>query len=81
MFFHHNGDYSGVVQISISSDVRLPRGESAFEEHEPWGQDSGHVIVRVQFDDLKLLLADYVRSNRMRELENMTDDELLGVTR
>lgn len=58
--FHHNGDYSG--------DVDIVRGSYAREK-----------CIRVPFWQIKRLVAEFVRAEKMRRIENATSDELLGL--
>ena len=80
MFFH-NGDFSGDVQL----DAPTFAGDQSFMR-------DGKVMatVEVPFADLKALVAEYVRrarisaaedsnSDEVSRLEEMTDDELLGL--
>lgn len=59
--FHHNGDYSG--------DVDIVRCDHA-----------GEKFVRVPFWQIKRLVAEFVRAEKMRRIENATSDELLGLS-
>lgn len=58
--FHHNGDYSG--------DVDIVRGNYRGENR-----------VQVPFWQIKRLVEEYVRAEKMRRIENATSDELLGL--
>ena len=62
--FNHNGDYDGDVIITPRDDYLLV-------------DEQGRV--RVPFSDLKELVADYVRSERISRLELACSDEILDI--
>ena len=59
--FHHNGGYEGDVLI-VAPDADDPK-----EIRE----------VRVDFDDLKALIACYVRDKLQEEIDDAEDDDLV----
>lgn len=58
--FHHNGDYSGDVDIVRSTQA-------------------GEKFIRVPFWQLRRLVAEYIRSEKIGQIENATDRELMGI--
>lgn len=67
--FIHNGDFSGYVIIV------LPKGSV----QKLTGPDSSKVHVQVPFEAIKGLVAEFVRQEKERALEDAEDDELLGI--
>lgn len=59
--FHHDGDYSG--------DVEIIREDSSGAQARVW----------IPFWQLRRLVAEYVRTEKIGQLENATDRELLGL--
>lgn len=60
--FHHNGDYSGDIQIMVEPQMV----ESVF----------GKVQVTIPFKDLRALVFQYLRRKMVSELEDMSDKDL-----
>jgi len=61
--FNHNGDFTGEVRIS---------GAIVIRDEEPVGP-----YVTVEFDALKALVAEYVRTETISVLEMAEPDDLL----
>lgn len=71
--FIHHGDFSGDVEISLPrTAVKEP------ESPQPPGAPD-HLLVTVPFAALKAIVAAKVRGDAERRLENMDDDEVLGL--
>ena len=66
-WLHHNGDFSGDVEISV------PKEQAQVDEPD------GRVYVRVPMSLLRAVVAKEVRAQRVRELEDMEDHEVLGL--
>lgn len=79
--FHHNGDYSGELWITIddTADWEYKHGP-AVEYKKPNDEFGfpGHWTVKIPFDDIKGVVADYVRSLKVEALEDAEPDEILG---
>jgi hypothetical protein len=70
---HYNGDYSGDVQF-VMMDARV---EDRPELGKIW--DNPVVSVYIPFEVIRDLVADWVRANLIRNLEQMPErDVLLG---
>lgn len=76
MYYHHNGDYSGDVKVTVP----MTRHES-----RPWGttttkveidEHRREVTVDIPFDDMKHLVLDHYRSRMISCLENADDQEV-----
>jgi len=65
-YFHYNPDLSGDVEISVDNArvIELPTGKR---------------IVKVYGADLMLLVAEYVRLEKIARVEQMTMDQVLGI--
>lgn len=65
-YFNHSADLSGDVEISVdaSRTIVLPTGKT---------------IVKVYGADLLLLVAEYVRLEKIARIEQMTTDQVLGI--
>jgi hypothetical protein len=68
--FLHNGDFSGDLEINVHP-----------AELEELDTEDGTQLFRlaIPFEDIKAIVADYVRRVRTVELEQMSDDQVLGV--
>jgi hypothetical protein len=65
--FIHNGDYSGDLIISVPAD-------KVKEVPDPTG---AWVHINLPFEDIKQLVADYVRERTITALEQANDDDVL----
>jgi hypothetical protein len=66
---HFNGDHSGDIVVD------LPK---ALVELEPLGhREYGYYEVRIPFEAMKMLVANYVRGRNIDALEQASDDEIL----
>jgi hypothetical protein len=73
ILIHHNGDYSGEVEF-IMMDVRI---EERPDLEKIWGNTVASV--HIPFEVIRDLVADWVRANLIRNLEQMPErDVLLG---
>jgi GTPase involved in cell partitioning and DNA repair len=63
IYWHHNGDYSGDVI------VRVPSGSVTI--------DSAGARVEIPFEDIRELVANYVRNEKIARLETRTAEEVL----
>jgi hypothetical protein len=64
--FHHNGDYSGDLDIVVRREPKMfatPEGPTAW-------------VVSVPFADIRSLVLSYLRDKRTGELEDAEGDEL-----
>ena len=64
--YHHNGDFSGAVKFDAQVEMMSPTS-------------AGLAWVEVPFEDLRALVAEYARRERISRLEEMSDDEVLGL--
>lgn len=81
--FHHDGDPSGgELIININEDATWKYKRDVAVEYTPPNETFGHPgywSVRVPYDDIKMLVANQVRNQRISALEDAEDDEILGV--
>lgn len=82
--FNHNSDRSGDVRISVvGGEWECEISELAFDSHELGGRvvpaGTKFVEVKLPCKDILEWVADYIRSERVAELENAEDAEILGV--
>jgi hypothetical protein len=68
--FIHNGDYSGDLIINADPDEVAKVDYDSITRLPGW-----HVTI--PFEDIKAIVAEYVRRQRAIELENATDDDVL----
>lgn len=68
--WHHNGDFSDDVHLIIPDD------KSIIERTTVLG-GANYYEVRIPFEDLKSLVAEYIRYKFTEALENATNDELI----
>jgi hypothetical protein len=69
--FHHNGDYSGDVLIVVQAHK--------VAHYESTSHTSEHYEIEIPFNDLKMLVAEYVRGEKVDRLEQAEDDEVFGL--
>lgn len=69
--FHHNGDFSGDVKIVLYTEPK--ESPVPAEDGRRWWE------VEVPFEDLRSLVAEYVRGRRIELLEQASDDGLFGI--
>ena len=67
--FHHNGDFSGDVRI-VKDGVHSGDGSDAV---------SRSYAMEIPMSVIVALVAELVRRDRIRRLETMSDNELLGI--
>lgn len=65
--FHHNGDYSGEVWVNMRPD-EVEAGRFGDEEY---------VTVKIPMEDLLDIVGEYVRMQRIQELESVDVRTLL----
>jgi hypothetical protein len=65
---HHNGDYSGDVWITVEGSRLEDLGEVEPGVH--------HHIVKIPFDVMKELVANWARANIISDYEQMSADEI-----
>lgn len=74
--YHHNGDYSGDVKVTIPLERHKTR---------PWGTTTTkfdiderirQVTVDIPFEDMRWLVLRYLQSKLISRLEDANDDEL-----
>lgn len=82
-WYAHNGDFSGAVKASIPvrPQTRYPDPDhtTASTSHGVMGEDGVFVEVEIPFDDIRTLYLRHLRSRKIRELEQASDDELEGI--
>lgn len=67
IWFLHNGGFDGEVIACIPTEVaQVELG-------------NGHVRIRIPFEDLKVLVAQHVRSRMVAVLEDAGPNEILGL--
>lgn len=79
-YFHHDDNFSGEVIINIRDDAIWEYKEGpAVERHDfpPEILWPGGYSVRIPFADLKALVAQYVREEHGRRMEESDDDTIL----
>jgi hypothetical protein len=64
--WNHNGDFSGDVIVSVP--------KKAIDG--PW--PDGTFTVELPFEDIKELVAEYIRRELIRQIEDAEPDELIG---
>ena len=72
VYIHHNGDYSGNVNISLPVRIGCPDMVSVAEDH---------VSMWVPFDAIKALVLEQIRSAAISKLEEMTEEEIEAYSR
>lgn len=78
--FHHNGDYSGeiVIQIDDEAKWKYKEGPTVVRNDHNFGLNRvGYWTIKIPFEDLKLLVSDWVRSNKISKLEQAKDEDIL----
>jgi hypothetical protein len=65
--WNHNGDFDGEVKVTVPA--------SAVDG--PW--PDGTYVIEIPFEDIKELVAEYVRKEFIRMAEEATPDELLHI--
>lgn len=75
--YHHNGDFSGVVQFAahLNSNFTDDLRSSLLGKYEEFSPRT--VEVCVPFEHLKKLVAKWVRQEKISELEQTNPDEIL----
>lgn len=78
--FHHNGDFSGEVEICISDNADWLYKDGPAVEYEKPNEAfdlPGYHTVKVPFEDVKGLVAQYVRDKLIEKIETSDDESLL----
>jgi hypothetical protein len=73
---HHNGDYSGDVQLVICSASRIEHNDGS-----PTYGFEAFDIVSIPFELLRKVVLDYLRSAAIREIEEKSYNHLEGLAR
>lgn len=68
--YFHNGDFSGNVKILVPTDMA---------DVEPV-ENTDFIEIEVPFEDLKALVARYVRRRKIADFEREEDDVILGIS-
>lgn len=75
VIFQHNGDFSGRVRIIFHvGDLYRQGAEPGLSNDE-----TDMAIAEIPFEDVKSLVAKYVRDKKIQTLEQMSDEAILGV--
>lgn len=83
VMFHHNGDYSGEVVITVNDNAAWEFQSDRVYQYRPPNDDfmiPGYHELRIPFEDLKRMVAMYVYKEKARRVEELEDDdEILGI--
>jgi len=84
IWFNHNGDFSGSVMVVISDDAEWPYKDGPAGKRYEGADDpnatvsrTGYWSFRIPFEDLRALVATYVRNKQIAAVEEATDEEVI----
>lgn len=76
LYYHHNGDYSGDVMVTVPFERATPDPYSTYVAKAEIDEQQRKVTVDIPFEDMRRLVLAHLRSKLIEELEQADDDKL-----